>query len=195
MFFSCRDGDARFWSASPVMWKRFFLWEILEIERIPQPGPQSQLEYHRWVRHKQEWYLSSEELNISVSEAEILASDSFQLGKDIEKFYELHQQLSMDDLARRKVMHTKVHLVRVLSKVIRNLERPAELDTYLRCIGRLHQLAGVDSSYLSMSGKSFCEALDSIEQHKELWSKQVSQVKYKSHSFLVQNCNSPPDIR
>ena len=139
--------------------------------------------------------LSSEELNISVSEAEILASDSFQLGKDIEKFYELHQQLSMDDLARRKVMHTKVHLVRVLSKVIRNLERPAELDTYLRCIGRLHQLAGVDSSYLSMSGKSFCEALDSIEQHKELWSKQVSQAKYKSHSFLVQNCNSPPDIR
>ena len=84
-----------------------------------------------------------------------MASDSFQLGKDIEKFYELHQQLSMDDLARRKVMHTKVHLVRVLSKVIRNLEKPAELDTYLRCIGRLHQLAGVDSSYLSMSGKSF----------------------------------------
>ena len=108
-------------------------------------------------------------------EAEILASDSFQLGKDIEKFYELHQQLSMDDLARRKVMHTKVHLVRVLSKVIRNLEKPAELDTYLRCIGRLHQLAGVDSSYLSMSGKSFCDALDSIEQHKELWSKQVSR--------------------
>ena len=103
-----------------------------------------------------------------------MASDSFQLGKDIEKFYELHQQLSMDDLARRKVMHTKVHLVRVLSKVIRNLEKPAELDTYLRCIGRLHQLAGVDSSYLSMSGKSFCDALDSIEQHKELWSKQVS---------------------
>ena len=108
-------------------------------------------------------------------EAEILASDSFQLGKDIEKFYELHQQLSMDDLARRKVMHTKVHLVRVLSKVIRNLEKPEELDTYLRCIGRLHQLAGVDSSYLSMSGKSFCDALDSIEQHKELWSKQVSR--------------------
>ena len=110
----------------------------------------------------------------SDSESEILASDSFQLGKDIEKFYELHQQLSMDDLARRKVMHTKVHLVRVLSKVIRNLENPEELDTYLRCIGRLHQLAGVDSSYLSMSGKSFCDALDSIEQHKELWSKQVS---------------------
>ena len=108
-------------------------------------------------------------------EAEILASDSFQLGKDIEKFYELHQQLSMDDLARRKVMHTKVHLVRVLSKVIRNLEKPEELDTYLRCIGRLPQLAGVDSSYLSMSGKSFCDALDSIEQHKELWSKQVSR--------------------
>ena len=67
----------------------------------------------------------------------------------------------------------QVHLVRVLSKVIRHLEQPQELDTYLRCIGRLHQLAGVDRSYLLMSGKSFCEALDSIEQHKELWSNQV----------------------
>ena len=46
------------------------------------------------------------------SEAEIVASDSFQLGQDIEKFYELHQQLSMDDLARRKAIHTKVCLVR-----------------------------------------------------------------------------------
>ena len=67
----------------------------------------------------------------------------------------------------------QVHLVRVLSKVIRHLEQPQELDTYLRCIGRLHQLAGVDRAYLLMSGKSFCEALDSIEQHKELWSNQV----------------------
>ena len=80
----------------------------------------------------------------------------------------------MDDLARRKMIHTKVCLVRVLSKVIRNLENPHELDTYLRCIGRLHQLAGVDKSYLSLSGKSFCDALDSIEQHKELWSKEVN---------------------
>ena len=39
-------------------------------------------------------------LHFISSEAEIVASDSFQLGQDIEKFYELHQQLSMDDLAR-----------------------------------------------------------------------------------------------
>ena len=118
-----------------------------------------------------------------------MASDSFQLGQDIEKFYELHQQLSMDDLARyldssfflglnkslarRKAIHTKVCLVRVISKVLRNLENPQELDDYLRCIGRLHQLAGVDQTYLKLSGKSFCEALDSIQQHKELWSQQV----------------------
>ena len=112
-----------------------------------------------------------------------MASDSFQLGQDIEKFYELHQQLSMDDLARRKVIHTKVCLVRVISKVLRNLENPQELDDYLRCIGRLHQLAGVDQTYLKLSGKSFCEALDSIQQHKELWSQQVSPsqqiVEYK----------------
>ena len=112
-----------------------------------------------------------------------MASDSFQLGQDIEKFYELHQQLSMDDLARRKVIHTKVCLVRVISKVLRNLDNPQELDDYLRCIGRLHQLAGVDQTYLKLSGKSFCEALDSIQQHKELWSQQVSPsqqiVEYK----------------
>ena len=107
-------------------------------------------------------------------EAEILASESFQLGQDIEKFYELHQQLSMDDLARRKVIHTKVCLVRVISKVLRHLDSPQELEEYLHCIGRLHQLAGVDQTYLALSGKSFCEALDTIQQHKELWSKQVS---------------------
>ena len=76
-------------------------------------------------------------------------------------------------LARRKAIHTKVCLVRVISKVLRNLENPQELDDYLRCIGRLHQLAGVDQTYLKLSGKSFCEALDSIQQHKELWSQQV----------------------
>ena len=114
-----------------------------------------------------------------------MASDSFQLGKDIEKFYELHQQLSMDDLARRKVTHTKVCLVRVLSKVIRNLENPVELDKYLHCIGRLHQLAGVDKSYLSLSGKSFCDALDSIEQHKELWSKQVQTIIFLILDFIM----------
>ena len=115
-------------------------------------------------------------------EAEILASESFQLGQDIEKFYELHQQLSMDDLARRKVIHTKVCLVRVISKVLRHLDNPQELEEYLHCIGRLHQLAGVDQTYLALSGKSFCEALDTIQQHKELWSKQVSLTSHHSSS-------------
>ena len=114
-----------------------------------------------------------------------MASDSFQLGQDIEKFYELHQQLSMDDLARRKVVHTKVCLVRVISKVLRNLENPQQLDDYLHCIGRLHQLAGVDQTYLKLSGKSFCEALDSIQQHKELWSQQVPLGQQMSEYKIV----------
>ena len=114
-----------------------------------------------------------------------MASDSFQLGQDIEKFYELHQQLSMDDLARRKVVHTKVCLVRVISKVLRNLENPQQLDDYLHCIGRLHQLAGVDQTYLKLSGKSFCEALDSIQQHKELWSQQVPLSQQMSEYKIV----------
>ena len=64
----------------------------------------------------------------NIIEAEILASDTFQLGRDIEKFYELHQQLSMDDLARRRATHTRVCLVRVVGKVIRQLDNPAQLD-------------------------------------------------------------------
>ena len=117
-----------------------------------------------------------------------MASDSFQLGQDIEKFYELHQQLSMDDLARRKVIHSKVCLVRVINKVLRNLENPQELDDYLHCIGRLHQLAGVDQTYLKLSGKSFCEALDSIQQHKELWSQQVALAGDQQISIGIQTC-------
>ena len=81
----------------------------------------------------------------------------------------------MDDLARRRATHTRVCLVRVLGKVVRNLDNPAELDTYLKCIGRLHQLAGVDQSYLILSGQAFCTALDSIEQHRDLWSRQVGR--------------------
>ena len=82
----------------------------------------------------------------------------------------------MDDLARRRATHTRVCLVRVLGKVVKNLNNPIELETYLKCIGRLHQLAGVDQSYLTLSGQAFCAALDSIEHHKDLWSKQVDKI-------------------
>ena len=43
-----------------------------------------------------------------IVEAEILNNEKFQLGHDIERFYELHQQLTMDDLARRKNTHSQV---------------------------------------------------------------------------------------
>ena len=82
----------------------------------------------------------------------------------------------MDDLARRRATHTRVCMVRVLAKVVKNLSKPVDLEIYLRCIGRLHQLAGVDKSYLTLSGQAFCTALDSIEQHKDLWSKQVTHL-------------------
>ena len=38
-----------------------------------------------------------------------------------------------------------------------------------------------------LSGKLFCDALDSIEQHKELWSKQVNYIerKQKAQTFLA----------
>ena len=34
-------------------------------------------------------------------------------------------------------------------------------------------ITGVDIEFLDISGKAFCKALDSIEQHRELWSPQV----------------------
>merc|ERR1719220_1967552 len=88
----------------------------------------------------------------NIIEGEILTTERFQLGKDVEKFYELNQQLSMDDLARRRSTHTRVCLVRVVGRVVRNLERPKEVFGYLRTAGRLHQLAGVDRSFLALSG-------------------------------------------
>ena len=68
----------------------------------------------------------------------------------------------MVDLAIHRATHTRVCLLRVLGKVVKNLNNPVELETYLNCIGRLHQLAGVDQSYLTLSGQAFCAALDSI---------------------------------
>ena len=98
----------------------------------------------------------------------------------------------MDDLARRKVIHSKVCLVRVISKVLRNLENPTQLEDYLRCIGRLHQLAGVDQTYLALSGKSFCDALDTIQQHKELWSKQVTPLSSHFYQYYSNVTRSRP---
>ena len=76
-------------------------------------------------------------------------------------------------------------MVRVLAKVVKNLSKPGDLEIYLRCIGRLHQLAGVDKSYLTLSGQAFCTALDSIEQHKDLWSKQVTHLVIVVIVFIV----------
>ena len=48
-----------------------------------------------------------ETLNM-ILEAEILSNERFELGHDIERFYDLNQQLTMDDLARRKFTHSQV---------------------------------------------------------------------------------------
>ena len=50
-----------------------------------------------------------ETLNM-ILEAEILSNERFELGHDIERFYDLNQQLTMDDLARRKFTHSQVLL-------------------------------------------------------------------------------------
>ena len=52
-------------------------------------------------------------------------------------------------------------------------------------------ITGVDIEFLDISGKAFCKALDSIEQHRELWSPQVfGNLFFKSNKcrhFLEQH--------
>ena len=62
-----------------------------------------------------------ETLNM-ILEAEILSNERFELGHDIERFYDLNQQLTMDDLARRKFTHSQV-LMQAFLRPFLNIHR------------------------------------------------------------------------
>lgn len=63
-------------------------------------------------------------------------------------------------------------------KVLKNLEDLSEVESYLRFVGRLHDVAGVDPRYLDVTGHAFCHALDHMDQkahHGDIWNSQVKE--------------------
>ena len=56
------------------------------------------------------------------------------------------------------------------------MEDLSEVEDYLRFVGRLHDVAGVDPRFLDVTGLAFCHALDQLDQrslHGDIWNSQV----------------------
>jgi hypothetical protein len=49
------------------------------------------------------------------------------------------------------------------------LENLNEVTDYLRFVGRLHDVAGVDPHFLDLTGLAFCQALDQLSHHVDIW--------------------------
>ncbi len=52
------------------------------------------------------------------------------------------------------------------------------MEDYLRFVGRLHDVAGVDPRFLDITGHAFCHALDNLNQkhlHGDIWNSQVKE--------------------
>ena len=47
-------------------------------------------------------------------------------------------------------------------QVLKHLEDLSEVEDYLRFVGRLHDVAGVDPRFLDVTGLAFCHALDQV---------------------------------
>lgn len=60
--------------------------------------------------------------------------------------------------------------------MLKHLEDLSEVEDYLRFVGRLHDVAGVDPRFLDVTGLAFCHALDQLDQrslHGDIWNSQV----------------------
>jgi len=107
-------------------------------------------------------------------ESEILHSpDSFDMGYDIQQYFALHQSLTLEDLARANSRHTLNGLMRVVSKVLKYLENLEEVEDYLKFVGRIHDCASVDPHFLDVTGLAFCQALDNLGHHTDIWNQEV----------------------
>jgi hypothetical protein len=54
-------------------------------------------------------------------------------------------------------------------QVLKHLENLNEVSDYLRFVGRLHDVAGVDPHFLDLTGLAFCQALDQLGHHVDIW--------------------------
>ena len=55
--------------------------------------------------------------NLSVSLGILNLTDSFDMGFDIQQYYSLHQNLTLEDLAKASSRHTLKGVVKVINKV------------------------------------------------------------------------------
>ena len=71
---------------------------------------------------------------------------------------------------------TEFKTVHSYLQVLKHLEDLSEVEDYLRFVGRLHDVAGVDPRFLDVTGLAFCHALDQLDQrslHGDIWNSQV----------------------
>ena len=57
---------------------------------------------------------------------------------------------------------TEFKTVHSYLQVLKHLEDLSEVEDYLRFVGRLHDVAGVDPRFLDVTGLAFCHALDQV---------------------------------
>jgi hypothetical protein len=55
------------------------------------------------------------------------------------------------------------------AQVLKHLENLNEVSDYLRFVGRLHDVAGVDPHFLDLTGLAFCQALDQVSMLTKLF--------------------------
>ena len=63
-------------------------------------------------------------------------------------------------------------------QVLKHLEDLREVEDYLKFVGRLHDVAGVDPRFLDVTGLAFCHALHHLDHkslHGDIWNSQVKE--------------------
>ena len=58
-------------------------------------------------------------------------------------------------------------------QVLKYLDNLSEVEDYLKFVGRIHDCAGVDPNYLDLTGLAFCQALDNLGHHTDIWNQEV----------------------
>ena len=85
---------------------------------------------------------------------------------------------------------------------MKHLEDLREVEDYLKFVGRLHDVAGVDPRFLDVTGLAFCHALHHLDHkslHGDIWNSQVKEtwqtffrvvVRYMKKGYAGYNVSS-----
>ena len=90
-------------------------WNLIEAEIMHNPGNSSKFGY--LLVWKPYFVSLVDPDNLSVSLGILNLTDSFDMGFDIQHYYSLHQNLTLEDLAKASSRHTLKGLVKVINKV------------------------------------------------------------------------------